>query len=330
VIQTRALLADRLEGVPPDMTVVVPTFNGSAHLSPTLTSLARQRDVTLEVIVVDDGSTDESPAIAEAHSARARVIRQENRGVAAARNRGLAEARANWVAFLDQDDLWHPDRASRLIKLARETGARAVATTEQAFALSSDREALRTIGDGREQWPAHWLDGDDEIEALLSSPIREDGPVESITLTQLLSAPATVMTALMYEREAAITAGGCATFVRAADDHVLNVSFARIFGAIPRARCPLLFYRVHPASSTTTSPMVVAYLTALLALRHGRVLPPEPVSSGYVNHLLSQLQDASISPIEQAALLVLSTSPRDRPRASVGWAKRLLRSRLRR
>lgn len=307
-----------------ELSVIVPTFNGSAHLESTLNSLALQRDVELEVIVVDDGSTDDSAHIAEAHPVGARVIRQANLGVAAARNHGLAEARADRVAFVDQDDLWHVDRAAALLELANRTGAKAVGTTEQAFALSSDREALHRIGDGREQWPAHWVDSDTEVEGLLRSEVKEDGPAETITLTRLLSAPASVTTAFMYERQAALTAGGCATFVRAADDHVLNVCFASLFGEIPRLQRQLLFYRVHPASTTTASPMAVPYLTTLLALRHGRALPPDPVRSAFVEHLLRQLPDAPLSQIEQAALLVLSSSPRDRPRHLARWAKRSL------
>jgi hypothetical protein len=137
-----------------------------------------------------------------------------------------------------------------------------------------------------------------------------------------MQAPVAVTTALMYDRVAAITAGGCATFVRAADDHVLNVDFARIFGEIPRVNRPCLFYRVHSESATTTSPLVAPYLTTLLALRHGRVLPSDPVSSSFVDHLISDIHMTSLTTLEQAALLVLSTSPAGRGRRFAGWAKR--------
>jgi glycosyltransferase involved in cell wall biosynthesis len=156
-----------------ELTVIVPVHNGSAHLDSALTSLAMQRGPAIDVIVVDDGSTDDSALKAERHGVDALVIKQPNRGVAAARNRGLAEASSTWVAFLDQDDLWHPDRASILMALADRTGRLAVATTEMAFALESDRAALRLVGDGREDWPSHWLDSGTEIDVLLLSDVGE-------------------------------------------------------------------------------------------------------------------------------------------------------------
>jgi glycosyltransferase involved in cell wall biosynthesis len=141
----------------PDLTVVVPTYNGRQLLSPTLESLARQQDVDLEVLVVDDGSIDGSPVVAEAHRVGARVIRQRNLGVAVARNRGLAEARAPWVAFLDQDDLWHPRRAHILLELAERQDAKMVGSTERAFALQVDRSLSRPSETGGKAGPTSTL-----------------------------------------------------------------------------------------------------------------------------------------------------------------------------
>lgn len=94
-----------------EVTVVIPTRNRwpllSAHALPSALS---QELVDVEVIVVDDGSTDDTPAeLAKVADPRLRVIRLDpNRGVAAARNLGIAAARSEWVAFLDDDDLWSP------------------------------------------------------------------------------------------------------------------------------------------------------------------------------------------------------------------------------
>ena len=94
----------------PEVTVVVPTRNRATILSGTLAGALRQEDVELEVVVVDDGSTDETPSLlAAVDDQRLRVLRHEtSRGVARARNRGIAEARGEWIAFLDDDDLWSP------------------------------------------------------------------------------------------------------------------------------------------------------------------------------------------------------------------------------
>src|SRR4030095_3987508 len=108
-----------------DVSVIVPTRNRSALLAITLCSVLRQRDVDLEVIVVDDASTDDTPAaLARLTDSRIRVIRHDScRGVSAARNHGISEARAEWIAFLDDDDLWAPDKLALQLRAARERGA---------------------------------------------------------------------------------------------------------------------------------------------------------------------------------------------------------------
>lgn len=95
----------------PSVSVVITVYNGAAFVDRTLTNARNQTYSPLEIVVVDDGSSDESPDIIAAHSKqdrRVRVVRQPNAGVAAARNRGLREARGDLIAFLDHDDLWCP------------------------------------------------------------------------------------------------------------------------------------------------------------------------------------------------------------------------------
>jgi hypothetical protein len=309
-----------------DLTVIVPTYNGSEHLGATLDSLQGQT-VPPTVIVVDDGSTDGSVEVARSHPMVDRVLTQENRGVAAARNRGLAIAATRFVAFLDQDDLWHPTRAQVLIELAETTGAAAVATSEQAFARADDRVALVEMGDGRADWPSHWI-GNGREARLLEQPLEGSGEVSTYDLSRLMAGPIAVTTSLMYEREAAIVAGGCATFIKAADDHVLNVNVARIFGPIPWIDLPAAFYRIHPAATTLTSPLVAPLLTLQLALRQGRALPREAVESDYLTHLLRQVPtDPGLSKTEQLALLALSVPAKSRPRWFARWIKRSVLSR---
>ena len=96
---------------------IVPVHDGERYLGETLDSIAGQTYRPIEVVVVDDGSTDRSAAIAREHPAGVRCVSQAQAGHAAARNRGLAEASGRFVAFLDADDLWAPS------KLARQIGA---------------------------------------------------------------------------------------------------------------------------------------------------------------------------------------------------------------
>jgi len=110
----------------PEASVVIPT-RSRWHLLSTaaLPSALEQADVDVEVIVVDDGSQDETPSrLEELDDPRLRVVRHEtSRGVAVARNAGIAAARGRWVSFLDDDDLWAPAKLRKQIDSAEATGA---------------------------------------------------------------------------------------------------------------------------------------------------------------------------------------------------------------
>ena len=105
----------------PDISVVVPTRNRSGLLALTLRSALAQREVDFEIIVVDEASSDDTQAVIRGFKdPRIRVIRHESpQGVSVARNRGIDEAQGAWLAFLDDDDLWAPDKLARQISAAR-------------------------------------------------------------------------------------------------------------------------------------------------------------------------------------------------------------------
>ena len=110
------------------VTVVIPTRNRWSRLSSAaLPAATSQQDVGLDIVVVDDGSTDETPTRLrelEAADPRVRIVRNESRrGVAAARNAGIAAAAGEWVAFLDDDDLWSPEKLARQLDAARAASA---------------------------------------------------------------------------------------------------------------------------------------------------------------------------------------------------------------
>jgi glycosyltransferase involved in cell wall biosynthesis len=94
----------------PKVSVVIPCYNGAPFLREALASVLAQTRSVLEVTVVDDGSTDDSAEIAASFGSPVRVIRQSNCGESVARNRGVRESRGDWIAFLDADDAWLPDR----------------------------------------------------------------------------------------------------------------------------------------------------------------------------------------------------------------------------
>jgi glycosyltransferase involved in cell wall biosynthesis len=94
---------------------IVPVFNGERYLGETLDSILAQTYRPLEIIVVDDGSTDGTAAVAARYDQRIHYLRQPNAGEAKARHSGLSAARGEFIAFLDADDLWHPDKLTRQI-----------------------------------------------------------------------------------------------------------------------------------------------------------------------------------------------------------------------
>lgn len=100
---------------PPTVSVITPCYNGARFIAATLRSVVEQTRPPLEAIVIDDGSTDDSAAIAESIGPPVRVIRQSNQGESAARNRGLREARGTHVLFLDADDMLAPEALERLV-----------------------------------------------------------------------------------------------------------------------------------------------------------------------------------------------------------------------
>jgi glycosyltransferase involved in cell wall biosynthesis len=109
------------------VSVVIPAYNAAATLDETLRSVRSQTHRALEIIVVDDGSVDETRAIAERHADvdnRVQVIHQANAGVAAARNAGWRRARSDLIAFVDADDLWAPRKIERQVHALELGGER--------------------------------------------------------------------------------------------------------------------------------------------------------------------------------------------------------------
>jgi glycosyltransferase involved in cell wall biosynthesis len=103
--------------MPVQVSCIVPAFNGERYLGEALESIFAQTHPPFEVIVADDGSTDGTAALVASYGARVRHLVQPNAGPAAARNLGLRAATGNFIAFLDADDCWHPEKLSR--QLAR-------------------------------------------------------------------------------------------------------------------------------------------------------------------------------------------------------------------
>ncbi|HVU23804.1 MAG TPA: glycosyltransferase family A protein [Opitutus sp.] len=106
----------------PLVSVIIPVFNGANFVSGALDSVRAQAGCDLEVITVDDGSTDDSPRLIAARGEAIRMRSQPNAGGGSARNHGLAQSRGEYVWFLDQDDIAAPDMLARQVDLLRRHG----------------------------------------------------------------------------------------------------------------------------------------------------------------------------------------------------------------
>jgi glycosyltransferase involved in cell wall biosynthesis len=134
------------------VSVVIPAYNAEATIDDTLRSVRSQTHEHLEIIVVDDGSTDRTTSVVKAHAAidnRVSLIAQENAGVAAARNAGWQSARSDYIAFVDADDLWAPCKIERQLDLILSGGPQ-VGLVYTWWALIDEHNRIRCKVRGRD------------------------------------------------------------------------------------------------------------------------------------------------------------------------------------
>ncbi|MCD4699608.1 MAG: glycosyltransferase, partial [Phycisphaerae bacterium] len=126
----------------PTVSVIIPAYNCGQMLRQAVDSVRRQTYQDLEVIIVDDGSTDDTPEVVRELAAdwsKIRPILAEHKGLAAARNRAVAEMRGQWIALLDADDLWIPEKLARCMDyLADHEGVSIVYTPMQPIRMSGE------------------------------------------------------------------------------------------------------------------------------------------------------------------------------------------------
>lgn len=240
---------DRAAGVTPaDVTVVVPAWNAGAFLAETLASVRAQTVPPAAIIVVDDGSTDDTAGVAARTGPDVVVRRIANAGVGAARNIGWHDARTTWVAFVDADDLWAPSKLEAQLTVAGSAGL--VYT------------ARRHVGDVRgAELQTAWdtLHEGDVFEALLRGNF--------ITMSSALVRRDVLVAVGGFAEERGL--GPCADWdlwLRVAHDH-----------AVAAVGDPLVSYREHDAGMSRRAPGMnasrLAVLERALRLPRAKALP---------------------------------------------------------
>ncbi|MFZ7128292.1 MAG: glycosyltransferase [Desulfobacterales bacterium] len=147
------------------ISVVIPTFNRAWALARSVDSVLAQTCPEVELIVVDDGSTDGTMDLLAGYGDRLRVIRQQNRGVSAARNAGFDAARGEWIAFLDSDDEWLPGKLARQAAFFENRPEALICQTEEIWIRRG-----RRVNPGRRHRKPSGMIFEPSLELCLVSP----------------------------------------------------------------------------------------------------------------------------------------------------------------
>jgi glycosyltransferase involved in cell wall biosynthesis len=223
--------------VSPAVSVIIPSYNSAQFLAQGLDSVLAQTLPPAEVLVIDDGSTDATRALMESYTRRypnvVRYVFQENTGQGGARNHGMRLASSEWVAFLDADDWWKPEKLARQMELVKSNPNAVLLYTGLEMRYPDGRIEVRLPTPPSELWP----------------DLRYGNKIT----------PSTVMA----KRKVLLEAGGFDTQFRGTEDWELWV---RLGPRLPVACVPdaLTCYRVSDASISTKIDHMVAQERAVL------------------------------------------------------------------
>ena len=210
--------------VSPTVSVIIPAYNYGRYVESSIESALAQTYPISEIIVVDDGSTDETECVVGGFGEQVRYIRLEHAGVSAARNRGVAESTGELLAFLDADDIWLPEKIAKQVARFSDPEIGLVYCGMQEFDSASG-EPLDLQLNGAEGWVAHQ-------HVLFEGEIIDAGG-----------------SAIMVSREAFVNVGGFDTRFRNGEDWEFCFRIAQRY-KVGYVREALVDYRIHIANVT--------------------------------------------------------------------------------
>ena len=163
-------MSERTESGKPEISIIVPVYQVEKYLNECIDSILAQTFTDFELILVDDGSPDNCPALCDAaakRDSRVRVIHKQNGGVSTARNAGLDAAQGNWIAFVDSDDTAAPEYLEKMHKAVLETGA--------DFAICSSQcidETGKTLAGGEHRLLNEFLPQEEVLRRMVVSDFQ--------------------------------------------------------------------------------------------------------------------------------------------------------------
>ena len=129
----------------PRVSVIIPVYNGAATIDRALESVFAQTFTDYEIVICDDGSTDDTPSALAKHGDKLRVVRQPNRGLPAARNAAVAASRGELLALIDHDDEWLPQKLELAVAAMRSDPGAALLYSDMIVVNEAGEEFRRSL-----------------------------------------------------------------------------------------------------------------------------------------------------------------------------------------
>jgi len=224
------------------VSVIIPVWNGARYLCEATESILVQSLRNVEFLMLDDGSTDETPRILDEfakHDLRVRVIHLAHEGIVKALNRGVAEAKGEWIARMDCDDIAHPERLAKQMRALKEAPEAVLCYT-----------AIQQIGEPQYMTK---LQRFPRSQAMVAARLCYQSPIVHPTV--------------VFSKAAFLRAGGYRAEERHAEDYGLWGRMLNV-GKFVGVNEPLLQFRVHGGSISKQKADVQAALTTAIAQRH--------------------------------------------------------------